>query len=293
MPTLSSSWIVETDWLAQRLDAPDIVVVDASLHLPNTGRNAKAEYLAEHIPGALFFDIEDIADEQNPLPHMLPSTVKFASRVKRMGIGDGVRVIAYDSVGLYSAARAWWMFRAMGHNDVAVLNGGLKKWKAEGRPVVDGEPPHRSSRHFSPRFHAELVRDAGEVQALIGNSVTQIVDARSAARFEGREADPRPGLRAGHIPSSRSVPYASLLNADGTLKSEPELRAVFAAASVDIGRPVVASCGSGVTAGIVALALAILGRPDAAVYDGSWVEWGVDGNGLPVATGPASKASAA
>jgi thiosulfate/3-mercaptopyruvate sulfurtransferase len=293
MPALSSPWIVETDWLAARLDAPDIVVVDASLHLPNTGRNARAEYLAEHIPGALFFDIEDIADEENPLPHMLPSTIKFASRVKRMGIGDGVRVIAYDSVGLYSAARAWWMFRTMGHNDVAVLNGGLKKWKAEGRPLKDGEPPRRTPRHFSPRFHAELVRDAGEVQALVGNAATQIVDARSAARFVGREGDPRPGLRPGHIPTSRNVPYASLLNPDGTLKSEPELRAVFAAAGVDIGRPVVASCGSGVTAGIVALALAILGRPDAAVYDGSWVEWGVDGNGLPVATGPAGKASAA
>jgi thiosulfate/3-mercaptopyruvate sulfurtransferase len=293
MPALSSPWVVETDWLAQRLDAPDIVVIDASLHLPTTGRNARDEYLAEHIPGALFFDIEDIADEESPLPHMLPSTIKFASRVKKMGIGDGVRVIAYDSVGLYSAARAWWMFRIMGHNDVAVLNGGLKKWKAEGRPVEDGEPPRRTPRHFSPRFHADLVRDASEVRALIGNPVGQIVDARSAARFEGREADPRPGLRAGHIPGSRSVPYASLLNADGTLKSEPELRAVFVAAGVDIGRPVVASCGSGVTAGIVALALAILGRPDAAVYDGSWVEWGAEGNGLPVATGPAGKASAA
>jgi thiosulfate/3-mercaptopyruvate sulfurtransferase len=287
MPELQSRWIVETDWLAARLDAPDIVVVDASLHLPNTGRSAKSEYLAEHIPGALFFDIDDIADEESALPHMLPSTVKFASRMKRMGIGDGVRVVAYDSLGLYSAARAWWMLRIMGHNDVAVLNGGLKKWKAEGRPVEDGAPRLRTPRHFTPRFHSDLVRDAAEVKALISNPVTQIVDARSASRFEGREADPRPGLRAGHIPSSRNVPYSSLLNADGTLKPEPELRAIFAAAGVEIGRPVVASCGSGVTAGVVALALAIIGRPDTAIYDGSWVEWGIESNGLPVATGPA------
>jgi thiosulfate/3-mercaptopyruvate sulfurtransferase len=286
MSELPSKWLAETDWLAERLDAPDIVVIDATMHLPTTGRDAKAEYLAEHIPEALFFDIDDIADEENPLPHMLPSTVKFASRMKRMGIGDGMRVIAYDSLGLYSAARAWWMFRAMGHNDVAVLNGGLKKWKAEGRPVEEGAPPPRTPRHFTPRFHADLVRDVAEVRALIGTGTTQIVDARSAGRFEGREPDPRPGLRVGHIPSSRNVPYASLVNADGTLKPEAELRAIFAAAGVDAGKPVVASCGSGVTAGIVALALAVLGRPDAAVYDGSWVEWGADPS-LPIATGPA------
>jgi thiosulfate/3-mercaptopyruvate sulfurtransferase len=286
MPELQSKWLVETHWLAERLDAPDIVVLDASLHLPTTGRDAKTEYLAAHIPRALFFDIDDIADETNPLPHMLPSTVKFASRVKKMGVGDGARVVVYDSEGLYSAARAWWMFRIMGHDDVVVLNGGLRKWKAEGRPLEDGEPPRRTPRHFTPRFHAELVRDAAEVRALIGSPAAQIVDARSAGRFEGRDPDPRAGLRKGHIPGSRNVPYASLLNADGTLKSEPDLRAVFAAAGVDVGRPVVASCGSGVTAGIVALALAVLGRPDAAVYDGSWVEWGADAS-LPLATGPA------
>jgi thiosulfate/3-mercaptopyruvate sulfurtransferase len=286
MPEPQAKWLVETEWLAERLDAPDIVVLDASLHLPTTGRNAKAEYLAQHIPGALFFDIDDIADETNPLPHMLPPTVKFASRVKKMGVGDGTRVVVYDTVGLYSAARAWWMFRIMGHNDVAVLNGGLKKWKAEGRTLEDGEPPRRTPRHFTPRFHAELVRDAAEVKALIGSTAAQIVDARSAGRFEGRDADPRPGLRQGHIPGSRNVPYATLLNADGTLKPAAELAAVFAKAGVEVERPVVTTCGSGVTAGIVALALAVLGRPDAAVYDGSWVEWGADAS-LPLAAGPA------
>jgi thiosulfate/3-mercaptopyruvate sulfurtransferase len=170
---------------------------------------------------------------------------------------------------------------------VAVLNGGLKKWKAEGRPVEDGEPPHRTPRHFTPCFHAALVRDVSDVKALIGSPAAQIVDARSAGRFEGRDPDPRPGLRVGHIPGSRNVPYAALLNEDGTLKSEAELRAVFARAGVDTGKPVVASCGSGVTAGIVALALAMLGRPDTAVYDGSWVEWGAD-PALPIAAGPAA-----
>jgi thiosulfate/3-mercaptopyruvate sulfurtransferase len=282
-----SKWIVETDWLASRLDAPDLVVLDASLHLPTSGRNAKAEYLAQHIPGALFFDVDDISDEKNPLPHMLPSPAKFASRMKKMGIGDGMRIIVYDSEGLYSAGRAWWMFRIMGHDDVAVLNGGLKKWKAEGRPLEDGEPRRRSERHFTARFHAELVRDAAEVKALIGDKLTQIVDARAAGRFEGRDADPRPGLRKGHIPSSRNVPFATLLNPDGTLKPAAELQAIFAKAGVDTAKPVVATCGSGVTAGVVALALALLGRADSAIYDGSWVEWGVENNGLPVATGPA------
>ena len=286
MPGDAAKWLVETDWLATHLDAPDLVVLDGSMHLPTTGRNARAEYLAEHIPGALFFDIDDIADEKNPLPHMLPSTVKFASRMKKMGIGDGMRVVVYDSAGLYSAARAWWTFRVMGHDDVAVLNGGLKKWKAENRPLEDGEPPRRSERHFTPRFHAELVRDAADVQALIGSRAAQVVDARAPERFEGRVAEPRKGLRSGHIPGSRNVHYASLLNPDGTLKPAAELRAAFAKAGVDPDKPVVASCGSGVTAGVVAFALAMLGRPDAAVYDGSWTEWGASERAID--TGPAA-----
>jgi len=281
----AQKWLVETDWLASHLDTPGLVILDGSMHLPTAKRDARAEYLVEHIPGALFFDIDDIADEKSPLPHMLPSSTKFASRIKKMGIGDGMHVVAYDSEGLYSAARVWWMFRAMGHEEVRVLNGGLKKWMAEGRALEDGEPRRRSERHFTARLNAELVRDVSDVKALIGGKAVQIVDARAAARFAGSVPEPRAGLRSGHIPGSRNVPFASLLEADGTLKGAPELRAIFAKAGVDAGKPVVASCGSGVTAGVIALALAVLGRPDAAVYDGSWTEWG--GNpALPIETGP-------
>jgi len=281
----AEKWLVETDWLASHLDTPGLVILDGSMHLPTAKRDARAEYLVEHIPGALFFDIDDIADEKSPLPHMLPSSTKFASRIKKMGIGDGMHVVAYDSEGLYSAARVWWMFRAMGHEEVRVLNGGLKKWRAEGRALEDGEPRRRSERHFTARLNAELVRDVADVKRLIGSKAAQIVDARAAARFEGSVPEPRAGLRSGHIPGSRNVPFASLLEADGTLKGAPELRAIFAKAGVDAGKSVVASCGSGVTAGVIALALAVLGRPDAAVYDGSWTEWG--GNpALPIETGP-------
>jgi len=267
-------WIVETEWLADHLDSPDIVILDGSTHLPTTGRNARDEYATEHIPGAYFFDINEVADKANPLPHMLPSTVQFASQVKAMGIGDGIRVIVYDSEGLYSAARVWWMFRTMGHDDVAVVNGGLKKWKAEGRPLTDEQSTKRRPAHFTPRANAALVRDADDVKALIGHSNVQIVDARAAARYAGTVPEPRKGLRSGHIPTSLNVPFGSLLNADGTLKRLEALRKVFADANVDVDRPIVASCGSGVTAGVVAFALAQLGKTDTAVYDGSWSEWG-------------------
>jgi thiosulfate/3-mercaptopyruvate sulfurtransferase len=287
MPAIASKFLVDTAWLAERLDAPDIIVLDGSLHLPTTGRNAHAEYKAAHIPGAMFFDINDIADDKATLPHMLPSAAKFASRMRKMGIGDGMRIIAYDAEGLYSAARVWWMFRAMGHQDVAVLDGGLKKWKAEGRAITDDVTQLRTPRHFTARYHGELVRDKDDVMALLGSKATQIVDARAAARFEGTVPEPRAGLRSGHIPGSRNVPFGTLLNADGTMKADAELAAIFKAAGVDPARPVVASCGSGVTAGVVALALARLGQTDAAVYDGSWTEWGMESAGTPIATGKA------
>ncbi|KAB2941063.1 MAG: 3-mercaptopyruvate sulfurtransferase [Hyphomicrobium sp.] len=281
----AKKWIVETDWLASHLDAPDLLVFDASWHLPTAGRDAKAEYLQEHIPGALFFDIDDLTDEKSSLPHMLPSTVKFASRMKKMGIGDGMRIVVYDTLGLFSAARAWWTFRAMGHEDVAVLNGGLKKWKAEGRPLEDGPPRKRTERHFTPLLNASLIRDMDDMKKALAKR-TQIVDARPAGRFEGKEPEPRPGLRSGHLPGSRNVPSQTLINADGTLKSESALANIFSEAGIDPKLPVITTCGSGVTASILALALAVLGQTNAAVYDGSWAEWGAD-NGLPIETGPA------
>jgi thiosulfate/3-mercaptopyruvate sulfurtransferase len=287
LPKKAKNWIVETDWLASHLKSPDLVVLDGSWHLPTAGRNAKAEYLAEHIPGAMFFDIDDLSDDKSPLPHMLPSTVKFSSRMKKMGIGDGARIVVYDTAGIFSAARVWWTFRAMGHHDVAVLNGGLRKWKAEGRQLDDGPPPKRSERHYTPLQNTEIIRDVDEMTALLKKPGAQIVDARPAARFEGREAEPRPGLRSGHIPGAKNVPSQSLLNADGTFKSEADLAQLFKAVGIDVAKPVVTTCGSGVTASMLALALAVLGQTNAAVYDGSWAEWGQD-NGLPVATGPAA-----
>jgi thiosulfate/3-mercaptopyruvate sulfurtransferase len=288
LPQSAKNWIVDTDWLAAHLDAPDLVICDASWHLPTEKRDPRAEYLEAHIPGALFFDIDDIVDEKSSLPHMLPSTVKFASRMKKMGVGDGTRIVVYDNdaKGMFSAARAWWTFRAMGHGDVAVLNGGLKKWLAEGRETESGEPIKRSNRHYTPRMNSELIRDVDDMKALVKSREAQIVDARSPGRFEGTEPEPREGLKSGHIPGSRNVHYASLLNADGTFKGKDELAKIFAAAGVDPHKDVVTTCGSGVTASIVALGLAVLGQTNASVYDGSWAEWG-GRDDCPVETGPA------
>lgn len=280
----ASNWLASTDWLAAHLTDPAVIVLDGSMHLPTTGRNARAEYAAAHIPGALFFDIDEIADKSSPLPHSLPAAEQFAAQVGAMGIGNGTRVICYDAEGLYSAGRVWWMFRTMGHDNVAVLNGGLKKWKAEGRPVTGEASPRRAPQTFTPQPRPGLVRDWAAVKGFIGDARVQIVDARAAARFQGTVPEPRAGLRSGHIPTSRSLPFTNLLNADGTLKEPAALKAEFDKAGVDIKRPVVASCGSGVTAGVIAFALAQLGQADAAVYDGSWSEWGARQD-LPIATG--------
>jgi len=279
-----SRWIVETDWLDHHLDAPDIVVVDGSWHLPNAGRDPRAEYLERRIPGAVFFDIDEICDAESPLPHMLPTPEKFASRMRRMGIGDGSRVVVYDAAGLFSAARVWWMFRVMGHDDVAVLNGGLPKWIAEGRRLEDGPPRPRQERHFTARLQTMMVRDRDDVAQAGTTGSAQVVDARAAARFAGTAPEPRTGLRAGHIPNSRNLPYDMLLRSDSTLRPAGEIAALFETAGVDMAKPIVTTCGSGITAAVLSLALAVSGRPDTSLYDGSWAEWGADPS-LPIEAG--------
>lgn len=265
--------LVSTDWLAAHLGAPDLRILDASWHMPAAARDPRAEFEAVHIPGARFFDIDDIADDQSTLPHMAPPVEKFVSRMRAMGIGDGHRVVVYDSVGMLSAPRVWWTFRLFGKTDVAVLDGGLPKWRAEDRPTESGQPILRD-RHFTARRHAGLVRDVTQVAAAAKLGDPQIIDARSADRFSGEAPEPRPGLRPGHIPGSRNVPHAGLVNPDGTMKTVDELRAIFDTAGVDLDKPAITTCGSGISAAILALALERLGNRDWSVYDGSWTEWG-------------------
>ncbi|MEO1315599.1 MAG: 3-mercaptopyruvate sulfurtransferase [Pseudomonadota bacterium] len=271
---MADDLLVSTDWLAERLGAPDVRVLDGSYYLPTEDRDAPALYRDAHIPGARFFDIDDIADGKSELPHMAPPVEKFVSRVRAMGIGDGHRVVVYDQKGLFSAARVWWMFRLFGHQDVVVLDGGLPKWMAEGRPVEDMAPDPRD-RHFTARRNASLVRDVTQVALQVKLGEEQIVDARSPGRFTGEEPEPRPGMRSGHIPGAKNVHYASLLNADGTMKDVPALKAAFEGAGVDLARPIVTSCGSGVTAAVLTLALHRMGHAKNALYDGSWAEWGM------------------
>ena len=285
MPYANADALVSTEWLAAHLDAPDLRIVDGTFTLPGVKPTGRELYDARHIPGAVFFDIDEIADEHNPLPHMLPSPEKFAARMRKLGLGDGHKIVVYDSAGLSSAGRPWWMLRVFGHRDVAILDGGLPKWQAEGRPVTDDIPVLRE-RHFTARLNSLLVRDKGQVLDNLTARREQVIDARSRGRFEGSAKEPRPGLRSGHIPGSLNLPYDALTDRETrTLLRAEALAALFATAGLERGTPVVASCGSGVTACALAFGLHLLGWPEAAVYDGSWSEWGLPGD-TPVATGP-------
>lgn len=269
---MSNPHFVSGEWLEQHLQAPDVVVVDASWYLPHLNRNGRAEYDQGHIPGAVFFDIDTIADRSTNLPHMLPTPDAFAAAMGQLGIGDGARLVIYDGLGLFSAPRVWWTFRTMGARDVAILEGGAPRWKAENRPWTD-EPTKRRPATFTARLDHGAVASLTDVKAHLASGKTQIVDARPADRFKGDAPEPRPGLKAGHMPGAKNVP-AGLVTADGALKSPSEIETLFRQAGVDLDRPIVTSCGSGVTAAILALALESTGRSIKSLYDGSWAEWG-------------------
>jgi len=277
--------LVSTDWLAAHIDRQDVVIIDATWFMPGTPRDARAEYVERHIPGAVFFDIDQVSDHNTDLPHMLASPADFAVVARRLGVDATSTVVVYDGVGLFSAPRVWWNFRVMGHAAAAVLDGGLPKWLAEGRAIESGwrEPQHGD---FKSHPDENLVRSLDQVSEALARRSAQIVDARPAARFAGEAPEPRPNLRSGHMPGAHSLPFSDLVAADGRLRSPEEIRAMFAAAGVDLAVPIVTTCGSGVSAAVLALALATVGRPDVAVYDGSWSEWGARTD-TPVAVGPA------
>lgn len=275
--------LVSTDWLAAHLKDPDLRIFDASWYLPDAGRDAMAEYNAQHIQGARYFDIDDISDGRSELPHMAPPVEKFMSRMRAMGVGDGHQVVVYDGIGLFSAARVWWLFRLMGQKNIAVLDGGLPKWLADGHPTTADAPTIRD-RHMTVKYEGYRTRDVTDVARAAKLGDHSIIDARAQARFRGEAPEPRAGMRSGHIPGSTSVFYKDLLNANGTMKAPTALRTVFQDAGVDLQKPAITTCGSGVTAAILSLALERIGKTDHSLYDGSWSEWGMYAD-LPIATG--------
>lgn len=277
--------LVSVDWLKSRFGAPDLRIVDATWFMPAEPFDARDEHARARIPGAFFFDIDVIADAQSNLPHMLASPEKFSAFMRKAGIGDGATVVVYDARGNYSAARVWWNFRVMGHDDVFVLDGGLPAWIAAGGEIEDGPDAARQERHFTARFHAGLVRTLSDVRGALQGGA-QILDARPRGRFEGVDPEPRPGLRGGHMPGAISLPTAPLFAKDGVMKSAKALGELFGDVGVDLRKPVICTCGSGVAAATIALALARAGKWDAAVYDGSWTEWGAYAD-TPVVTGAA------
>jgi len=279
---LPSRWLVTTDWLSQHLDDPNVVVVDGSFYLPALKRNAEAEFLAGHIPGAARFDIDAIADHSTALPHMLPSAADFAAGAGKLGIGDGMTIVVYDGAGLGGSPRVWWTFRVFGAQQVFILDGGFPKWKQEGRAIEQGAA-NRPAKTFTAKFNRAMVASVDDVKKVVLDKSAQVVDARPADRFRGEAPEPRPGLRGGHMPGSFSVPSTTVVQ-NGRLAPKETLAAAFAAGKVDLDQPVITSCGSGVTAAILWLALDALGHEPKALYDGSWSEWG-GRTDTPVVTG--------